>query len=61
MEIKVCTNQEAGPFWGPERGYNRGKFGYSSHKPMARMHWYLVWSNLGTRRFNFVQIKFLQS
>jgi len=26
----VCANQEAGPFWGPERGYNRGNCGYLS-------------------------------
>jgi len=34
MEIKVCTNKESGPFWGPERGYIMGNFGsekYSSH------------------------------
>jgi len=42
MEIKVCANQEAGPFWGPERGYNKGNFGW-------------------TRRFKFVEIKFLGS
>jgi len=24
MEIEVWANKEAGPFWGPERGYNRG-------------------------------------
>jgi len=27
MDIKVFANQEVGPFWGPERGYNRGNFG----------------------------------
>jgi len=27
MGIKVCANQGAGLFWGPERGYNRGNFG----------------------------------
>jgi len=39
--------QGAGLFWGPERGYNMGNFGYLKNiplKPMARMHWYLVWS-----------------
>jgi len=55
----VCANQGAGPFWGPER-LQSGKFWvsekYSSRKPMVRMHWYLAWSNLGTRRFKFVQI-----
>jgi len=24
----MCENQEAAPFWGPERDYNRGNFGY---------------------------------
>jgi len=28
MEIKVCANQEACPFWGLEEVYNRGNFGY---------------------------------
>jgi len=28
MGIEVCENQGAHPFWGPERGYNRGNFGY---------------------------------
>jgi len=28
MEIQVCTNQEAGLFWGPERDYNKDNFGY---------------------------------
>jgi len=28
MGIQVCTNQGAGPFWGLERGYNRGNFWY---------------------------------
>jgi len=60
MGIKVCSNQGDGPFWGPDRGYNKGNFGYlkkySSYKPLARNHWYFVWSNLGTRRFKFVQI-----
>jgi len=62
MGIKVCVNQGASPFWGPERGYNRGNFGYvktSSHKPLAWMHWYLMWSNLVTRRLKCAQIKFL--
>jgi len=63
MGIKVCANQGAGPFWGPERDYNTANFlvseKYSSHRPLARMHWYVVWSNLGTRKFKFGQIKFL--
>jgi len=33
MEIEVCANQEAGPFWGPERGYNRGNIGYLKNIP----------------------------
>jgi len=28
MEINMCANQAAALFWGPERGYNRGNFGY---------------------------------
>jgi len=28
MGIKVCANQGADTYWGPERGYNRGTFGY---------------------------------
>jgi len=35
MEIKVCANQEAGPFWGPERGYSRGNFGYLKNVPLT--------------------------
>jgi len=35
MGIKVCTNQGAGPFWGPERGYNRGNFGYLKNIPLT--------------------------
>jgi len=45
MGIKVCAIQGAGLFWGPERG-TMGTFWvsekYSSHKPMVRMHLYLV-------------------
>jgi len=33
MEIKVCATQEAGPLWGPERGYNRGNFGCLKNIP----------------------------
>jgi len=40
-----------GKFWVSEN--------YSSHKSLARMHWYLVWSNLGTKGFKCAQIKFL--
>jgi len=67
MGIKVYTNQGAGPFWSPERGYSRGNFGYLKHIPLTNQ-WpecidimFLVWSNLGTKRFKFVQIKFLGS
>jgi len=28
MRIQVCKNQGSGPFWGPERGFNSGNFGY---------------------------------
>jgi len=35
MGIKVCGIQVAGPFWGPERGYNRGKFGYLKNIPLT--------------------------
>jgi len=27
MGIKVCLNQGDCPFWGPDRGYNRGNCG----------------------------------
>jgi len=60
MRIQVCKNLGASPFWGPKSGYKGGNFGYmkkySSHKPLARLHWYLVWSILGTRRFKFAQM-----
>jgi len=54
MKIQICSNKEAGPFWGPIRGkilINLQKS--SSHEPLAAMHWYLVWSILEARRFNF--------
>jgi len=35
MEIKVCANQGAGPFWCPEREYNRGNFGYLKMIPLT--------------------------
>jgi len=35
MGIKVCAIQGAGPFWGPERGYNRGNFGYLKNIPLT--------------------------
>jgi len=38
MGIKMCTNQGAGPFWGPERGYNRGNVGYLKTIPLTN-HW----------------------
>jgi len=31
----VCANQEAGPFSGPKRGYNRGNFGYLKNFPLT--------------------------
>jgi len=35
---------------------------YSCHnQPLARMHFKLAWSILGTRRFNFIQMKSLGS
>jgi len=42
MGIKIYSNKEAGPFWGPVRGKIRKIFmnlqKSSSHEPMARMH-----------------------
>jgi len=35
MGIKVCTNLGAGPFWGPERGYNQGNFWYLKNIPLT--------------------------
>jgi len=34
---KLCAVQGAGPFlfWGPERGYNRGKFGCLKNSPFT--------------------------
>jgi len=58
MGIKLYANQAAGPFGAQKEAW---KFWvsekYSSHKPLAWMHWCLVWSILGTRRFKFVQKK----
>jgi len=34
---------------------------YSSHEPLAGMHWYLAWNSFGGRRLKFVQIKSLGS
>jgi len=31
MGIQACATQEAGPFWGPEKGYNRGKLWVSNY------------------------------
>jgi len=42
----VCTNQGSGPFWGPERGYDRGNFGclktipLTNHGPKCIDIWY---------------------
>jgi len=53
------------PFGGPERRYNRGKFGYLKSIPLAyQCTNALIFGMkryLGTRRFKFVQIKFLGS
>jgi len=47
--------KEAGPLWGPIEGKIRkiliNLHKSSSHKPLARMNWYLVWSILGEKRF----------
>jgi len=60
MEIQICSNKGAGPFWGPMRGKIRKKMiniqKSSSHEPLARMHRYLAWNILGERKFKFVQI-----
>jgi len=67
MEIKASVRRSKGwSLLGPRKRLQYGKFWvsekYSSHKPMARMHWYWqVWSNLGTMRFKFMQIKILGS
>jgi len=40
MGIQVCTNQEDGPLWGLERGYNSGNFGYLRNIPVTcTNHW----------------------
>jgi len=36
MGIKVCAIQGAGPFWGTERGYNRGNLGYLKNIPLTK-------------------------
>jgi len=57
MEIKVCTNQETGPFWGPKRGYNRGNFGYLKNIPLTNQWtecidiWYEVTMGQGDSSF----------
>jgi len=42
MEIQICANKGAGPFWGPIRGKIRKNFinlqKSSSLEPMAGMH-----------------------
>jgi len=35
MGIKVCSNQGDGPFWGPDRSYNMGNFGYLKNIPLT--------------------------
>jgi len=35
MGIKMYVIQRAGPFWGPETGYNRGNFGYLKNIPLT--------------------------
>jgi len=35
MGIIVCAVQGAGPFSGPDRGYNRGNFGYLKNIPLT--------------------------
>jgi len=61
----VCANKRLVPF-GAQKDTTIGEIvgiwkKHSSYIPMARMHWSLVWSNFRTRRFVFVQIKFLKS
>jgi len=34
-EWRLKCVQEAGPFWGPERGYNGGNFGYLKNVPLT--------------------------
>jgi len=53
MGIQICS----GPFWGPISG-KIGKVlinlqNSSSHEPLSAVHWYLAWSILGARGFNF--------
>jgi len=42
MGIQICSNKEAGPFWGPIRGKIRKTLinlkKSSSHEPLAGMH-----------------------
>jgi len=65
MAIQICSNKEAGPFWGPIRGKIRKMLinlqKSSSHEPLARMHLYLAWDMLGARRFKIVQLNSLGS
>jgi len=41
MEIQICSNKGAGPFWSPIRGKIKKiliNLQKSSHEPMSRMH-----------------------
>jgi len=35
MGIKMCEIEGAGTFWGPERGYISGNFGYMKTIPLT--------------------------
>jgi len=64
MGIKICSNKGAGPYWDPIRCKIKKyliNLQKSYGKPLAGMHWYLIWIILLERRFNFVQIKSLWS
>jgi len=58
-----CANQGTGPFRAQKEATNMGNFGYLKYIPLT-----IYWPEciaisyeafFGTRRFNFVQIKFL--
>jgi len=57
----VYAIQGTGPFWGPERGYKRGNFGYMIDIPLTNHYGtnaliFGMMCYLGTRTFKFVQI-----
>jgi len=65
MGFQICSDKEAGPFWGPIRGKMRTLLTNlqksSSYALLAGMHCHLAWNILGERRFKFFQMKYLGS